>query len=166
MKVKIDQIIATLDQSEKVYESLLPVIFRERKAALGSNLRKMADASLEKETLLAQLSALEKQRLRLVNQLAVHMDIPAAGLNLSAIAEIADGDQGRQIRRLRESFGKLVRTVKLENEQNRVLIQHCLTLTQGAIGFFQHWMIPASVYGASGRISSGQNNGNLLTGNV
>ena len=166
MKAKIDQIIATLDQSEKAYESLLPVIFRERKAALGSNPRKMTDASLEKETLLAELSALEKQRLRLVNQLAGHTGTPAASLNLSAIAEIADGDQGRQIMRLRESFGKLVRTVKLENEHNRVLVQHCLTLTQGAIGFFQHWMIPASVYGASGRISSGQNNGKLLSGSI
>jgi hypothetical protein len=46
------------------------------------------------------------------------------------------------------------------------LIQHCLDLTRGAIGFFQHWTIPASVYGASGLIHSGQHNGKLLSGNI
>ena len=166
MKAKIDQIISNLGQSEKVYQSLLPVIFRERKAALGSDPRTLAESSLEKETLLAQLRPLEKQRLRLVGELGDHMGIPAANLSLSRLAEIADSEQTPRIERLRESFGRLVRKVKLENEQNRVLVQHCLTLTQGAIGFFQHWMIPASVYGASGRISSGQNNGHLLSGNV
>jgi flagellar biosynthesis/type III secretory pathway chaperone len=162
----IDQVIDLLEQSEKLYRLLLAVIQEEKKAVLGSNPKLLAEVTAEKEALLARLNQLERQRLRLVQLLSGTLNISAERLNLSILAEKSDNGHRSRIKKLAESLGGLVKRVKQANEENRALIQHCLNLTQSAFCFFQHWMMPASVYGASGRINCGQRNGKLLSGTV
>jgi flagellar biosynthesis/type III secretory pathway chaperone len=166
MTAMIDQIIETLEKSEQTYQLLLPVMRREKQAVIGSDPRNLAECVIEKEAVLAQLGTLESQRIRLIHKVADDMKVPTKRLSLSGLAERADENQRPRITRLRDSLGQLVQMVRTENQENRALIQHCLNLTRGAIGFFQHWMIPASVYGSSGRINSDQRNGKLLSGIV
>ena len=166
MVTGMNEIIETLERSEALYQLLLPLMQREKAAALGSNPRILAEVTADKEALLSQLNALERQRGRLVHLAAEETKIPVTGLNLSALADLADDDHKIRITKLQETLARLVKTVKRQNDENRALIQHCLDLTRSAIGFFQHWTIPASVYGASGYICSGRPNGNLLSGNV
>lgn len=162
----IEQIIDILEQSEKLHQDLLPVMDREKRAVLGSDPHLLAEVAVEKEALLAQLGRLEPQRKRIIHQIAETLDISAPQLNLSALSMRAENVQKPRIEHLRDSLGKLVKTIKRANEENRALIRHCLALSQSALGFFHHWMIPASVYGSSGRINSGQGNGKLLSGTV
>jgi flagellar biosynthesis/type III secretory pathway chaperone len=166
MAIRIDEIIETLERSEALYQLLVPLMQREKGAALGANPRILAEVTADKEALLSQLNALERQRTRLVDLAAEETKIPVTGLNLSALADLAGDDQKIRITRLQGTLARLVQTVKRQNDENRALIQHCLDLTHSAIGFFQHWTIPASVYGASGHIRSGRPNGKLLSGNV
>ncbi len=166
MTAIIDQIIDNLEQSEILYTDLLPIFEREKRAAMQSNAGQLADVTVEKEELLARLSRLEKKRNHLINLMADNLNLPPAQLNLSELAACADTDRAARILKLKDSLGRLVKTIKRVNAENRVLFQHCLDLVRGALGFFQHWMRPASVYSSKGRIDSGHRNGKLLSGMV
>lgn len=166
LTAKIEQIIDVLEQSEKLHQSLLPVIESEKQAALGSDPKRLAEVVAEKEALLANMKHLERRRIQIIHQIADAMNLSAPQVNLSTLLTRVEGAQKTRIEHLKDSLNKVVKTIKLANEENRALIRHCLALSQNALGFFQHWMMPASVYGASGRISSKQSNGKLLSGTV
>lgn len=162
----LDQLIEVLEQCEHLYQELLPLFDREKRAALGSNSRQLADVTVEKEELLARLSNLEKKRVNLISLMADHLQLPLAQLTLSELAARADAGQAARMRKLRDSLGPLVKTVKRANTENRLLFHHCLDLAHRALGFFQHWMKPASIYSSSGRVNNGRQNGKLLSGTV
>jgi flagellar biosynthesis/type III secretory pathway chaperone len=166
MKAILNQVIEILEQSEGLYQNLLPIINREKQAALGSDPRQLAAVTVEKEELLARMGRLERQRIKLIDQLADDLNVSPAQLSLSALAARTDTYQAYRILSLRDSMGELVKKIKRANEENRLLIQHCLDLARGALGFFQHWMTPVSVYGSSGRMDNDHRSGKLLSGTI
>ncbi len=166
MKAILNQLIEILEQSKGFYQDLLPVINREKRAALHSDPSQLIAVTGEKEELLARLGRLERQRIKLVGLLAGNLNVSPTQLSLSALAAHADTYQSYRILSLRESLDELVGQIKRANAENRLLIQHCLDLVCGALGFFQHWMTPVSVYGSSGRMDNDHRSGRLLSGTV
>ncbi len=166
MMAILDQVIEVLEQSEALFQELVPIFDREKQAALYSRPRQLADVTVEKEELLARLSRLERKRIKLINLMADNLKLSPTQLSLSQLAAYADAPQASRILNLRDALSRSIRTIKRANAENRLLLQHCLDLVRGALGFFQHWMMPASVYGSSGRIDNGHRNGKLLSGTI
>lgn len=166
MTAILNQLIEVLEQSEEMYQALLTLSKRERSAALGCNHRLLVRTNGEKEELLARLDRTERRRIDLLHRMADDLNLPATQLCLSQLQSRADDRQAMQIGRLRSSLGTLIQKIKQANVENRRLIQHCLDLSRGAVNFFQHWMMPGAVYGATGRVDAGHRNGKLLSGSV
>lgn len=166
MSATIGKIIENLEKSEAIYQQLLPVIHREKKAAFGSQPDELALAVENKEELLVQLRQLERQRQIFLNQVSAESNTPMSELKLSLLADRVGEDQAFKMRQLSASLNELVRKIKDANEENRLVIQHCLSIVNNALGFFQHWVNPTDVYGASGKMSMYNNNGKLISGAV
>ena len=166
MTAILDQVITILEQSETLFQELVPIYDREKRAALCANPCQLAEVTVEKEELLARLDKLERKRIRIVNLMADNLRLSPAQLNLTELAARADAHQASRILKLRDALGRSIKTIKRANAENRLLLQHCLNLARGALGFFQHWMMPTSVYGSSGRIDSGHRNGKLVSGAI
>jgi flagellar biosynthesis/type III secretory pathway chaperone len=162
----LDQIIDVLEQSEALYQALLGIAKREKAAALGYNHRELAQVAAEKEELLARLDRMERKRIDLIHRMAVDLNLSPAHLSLAELESRADAHQLTRIVNLRSSLRPLAEAIKRINAENRQLIQHCLDLSRSAMSFFQRWMMPAAVYGSSGRVDSGHRNGKLLSGTV
>jgi flagellar biosynthesis/type III secretory pathway chaperone len=162
----LNQLIDVLEQSEIVYQALLVLADREKAAALGYNHQLLTQVNVEKEELLARLDRTERRRIDLIRLMADDLKVSPAKLCLSELETRADARQAIRIGNLRSSLSALVQTIKRVNAENRQLIQHCLDLSRSALNFFQHWMMPAAVYGSSGRVSPGHRNGKLLSGTV
>jgi flagellar biosynthesis/type III secretory pathway chaperone len=166
MTAILDQIIDVLEQSEALYQALLSIAEREKAAALGYKHRELAQVCAEKEAVLARLDRTERRRIDLVGRMADSLSLPPSQLCLSELETRADARQAARIVNLRSSLRTLAQTIKQVNAENRQLIRHCLDLSRSALGFFQRWMMPAAVYGSSGRVNSGHGNGKLLSGTV
>ncbi len=166
MKAMLDQVIEILEQSEGLYQNLLPIINREKHASLCSDPHQLVAVIAEKEELLARLGQLERKRIKLIDQLADNLNVSPTQLNLPSLAARADTYTAYRILSLRDSLGGLVTKIKRANAENRVLIQHRLDLARSALGFFQYWMTPVAVYGSSGRIDDGHRSGKLLSGTI
>jgi flagellar biosynthesis/type III secretory pathway chaperone len=166
MSVSIEQLIKVLEESEKVYQQLLPVFDKEKKAAFSSAPDTFSAVVEEKEELLARLRQIDRKRMVILSQISSAWNIPVQELRLSTMADRVEGLQSSRIQRLRSSLRELTKKVKRCNEENRRLIQHCLDLVQGTLGFFQHWVMPKDVYGASGQMNMHQKSGSLISGAV
>ncbi len=164
-----DQVEPLLDVMHTLqcrYEELLTLLVREKQAAFHSDADLLNSVIVHKQELTAGLRRLERQRNGLIQQIAARLQIPASSLSLSSLAGYADDPQATRIRHLRDSLSRLLPHIQRVNEENRVLIQHCLGLVQGTLGFFQRWLTPASIYGNQGRIGNGSVMGRLLSGMV
>ena len=166
MKPLLDQIIVILEKSRALYQELLKLYDREKRAAMGPDPQLLVALTTEKEELLAQLEQQERQRMKLAERISEFLNVPVKQLNISVLVGYGDYDQSCRLIDLRDSLGGLVKSIQRANAENRVLFQHCLELVRNAMGFFQHWMTPASVYGSSGRVDSGHRSGKLLCGTI
>ena len=166
MSANIDKLIGILEKSEAIYRQLLPVIQTEKQAALMAKPDQLTSATEKKEELLARLQQLERNRQILINRISTESDIPVKDITLSALSKKTDDVRAVKVKRLSDSLNALVPVIKKANEENRAVIQHCLNIVQGALGFFQHWVMPTDVYGATGRMSMQQKGGKLISGAV
>jgi flagellar biosynthesis/type III secretory pathway chaperone len=164
MSDTIEPLIEVLEMSESIYQQLLPVFQKEKWAALSSQPDRFAAIVEEKEVLLTQLQQLDRQRHLILHQISAAWNIPVNELQLSTVAEKIEGSQSARIRDLRLSLKGLVQKIKRSNEENRLLIQHCLDIVQGTLGFFHQMVMPKDVYGASGRMGLYSGNGKLVSG--
>jgi len=162
----IEQLIEVLEQSEEDYRQLLPIIQQEKEAALCSQVHKFTSVAIEKKILLAQLATQDRRRTALLHQISKHFNIPAPQLTISTLAVKVGEPQAARLKRLSASLGELVHKIRFISEENRQIIQHCLKLVQGALGFLHHWIGASAVYGASGRMDDNTGSGKLLSGTV
>lgn len=163
----IEQLIAVLQQTETLYEQMLPLIDQEQEAALGPDAQRLTAINAEKQSLIAQLAQLEKQRTRLSQEIAEALRLPLESVNLTALAATVAAPYDRQLLQLHVRLGGVVEKVRRANEQCRLLIEYCLRMVQNRLGFFQYWMGRVEVYGASGSFNNGPGGGGrLVSGTV
>ncbi len=166
MSNTVEPLIEVLEKSESIYQQLLPVFQQEKRATLSSEPDRFSAIVEEKEALLAQLRQLDRQRHLILHQISAVWNIPVNDLRLSTVADKLEGSQSAQIQELRLSLNELVKKIKRSNEENRLLIQHCLDIVQGTLGFFHQMVMPKDVYGASGRMSQHNGGGKLVSGAI
>ena len=167
MERLIEQLVAVLKQIETLYGQMLPIIEKEKEAALVPDAQQLMALNGEKQTLIAQLARLEQERTALAQRLGAILRLPADQQNLACLAAVVDAPYDLQLSQLHDRLKKVVEKVRRSNEQCQTLIQYCLRLVQSRLGFFQHWLGQVDVYGASGNLNNGAGRGGrLLSGTV
>jgi flagellar biosynthesis/type III secretory pathway chaperone len=146
---------------------LLPLIDKEKEAAVAPDAQRLMALNGEKQALIAQLARLEQERTALAKRLGAVLHLPPDRQNLTGLAAAVSAPHGLQLSQLHDRLKNVVEKVRRSNEQCQSLIQFCLRLVQGRLGFFQHWMGGVDVYGASGNMSNGAGRGGrLLSGTI
>ena len=159
-----DRLTNILTQSEERYEKLMGLLKLEKEAAIHSNAGQLAGVIEEKTELLAILAALEKRRGELLQAISAELRIPPDQVTLSRIAQCLPSEKYELFNNISKSLRSLALKVKHANEENRLLVRHCLDLVGGALAFFHQLLNPVAVYGASGRVDVRSGSGRLLSG--
>jgi flagellar biosynthesis/type III secretory pathway chaperone len=163
----IEQLIAALEQTERLYSRMLEIIEEEKIAATLADTQRLSVAGTEKQDLMAQLGCLDLERTRLLQQLAEVLGVPCGRLDLSTLADHVGQPYRDTLRALNAGLRHVINKVHSANEECCALIRHCLKLVQNTLGFFQHCMGSVDVYGASGNMRDPSlRNGRLLSGEV
>lgn len=166
MTDSLTQFIGTLDQTQTLYHDLLLIIQQERDLVIRSKVEQLSVLLVEKQDVLAQLARLEQQRTQQLKNIAEELHLPIQQISLSRMAEQVPTPYDVQIQERRAALRHIVGAIAKANEENQSLMKHCLNLVQGSLRFFQHWINPSSVYGATGNINGGHKSGRLLSGTV
>lgn len=166
MKPETDQLIDLLEQEQELYTRLLELLEQEKIVVISSQAGRLTKVTAEKQVMSAQLANLETQRRVLIDRIARKLQIPAAELSLKRIARCVDAADASRILDIRETLQQLIPKVKQANDEGRCLVRHCLGLVQGSMTFIRQLISPSPVYGSSGGIAAGTQNGRLLSGQI
>ena len=145
-----------------LYEELLEVMDRERRALIRFQTVEVAVAATEKEKLLRRMAVLEKQRVTLVDTLARDLGVPAAALTLEFLAQHAPGPLSGELRRCRVVLERLVGRLREENRRSNALCSNAVELLQGAYRLLQGFMVNVPVYHSGGGFHAARLSGKML----
>lgn len=163
---RIEQMISVLQQTERQYLELLPILQKEKQMIISARLDDIQKVSEEKERLLQSIRQLESRRKVLLDQLASDLEMKSEGLTLSAIAERVSPSYRTQLIRLRTSLKTIMAKVAAVNNESRALIHHCLGTIRQALSFLTPKSTDSSVYQSSGALSQHAGEGRLLSSSV
>lgn len=166
MSSSIEQLISLLRQTHELFERLLPFLEQEREAAMAQDMDSLMGATAEKEMLLTRLQGLERQRSRLVHELAGELGLSTGNVSLEGLAERLGGSDASRLRKMHQSLNRSLADIRRANARSRLVMHHCLSLVQNSLAFLTHWMRPAAVYGASGHLDGNTAGGRLLSGSI
>ena len=166
MSTSIEQLISNLQNAHGLYERLLPILEREREAALSPDVSRLMAATAEKETLLSQLKVTDKQRTRLINHMADEFHLSLNETTIETLVAHSNDPYASQLQNLHASLKSLLARIRRANAQSNLVLRHCLDLVQNSLAFLNHWMRPAAIYGATGYLDDKAAGGCLLSGNI
>jgi flagellar biosynthesis/type III secretory pathway chaperone len=160
----VDQLTEVLSESETHYGQWLSLLGEEKQAVIDSDVRRLVKVLERKTEVMAMLGALEKQRNRLLACFATELRIPVGQLTLTSLAAALSDERSSRIRQSGSALRRLAVKVRRSNQENRMLVTHCLNLVRGALGFFQNVVNPVATYASSGKVQAGSGGGNLVSG--
>jgi flagellar biosynthesis/type III secretory pathway chaperone len=145
-----------------LYEDLLAVMGRERKALIRFQSAEAAAVAAEKEKLLRRAEGLEKQRVTLVDALARDIGVPAPSLTLEFLAQRAPDPLSGELRRCREVLGRLAGRLREENRRSNALCCNAVELLHGAYRLLQGFMVNVPVYHCGGGFHTARLSGKMV----
>lgn len=166
MRRLIKEMIVVLEQAVSQYSSLLPLLQEEKKAALDWNIQALTEATTEKQVVLARIAYTDRSRNELLNQFAERLDVPRKQITLGRLVQKMPGPLGDHLSNLQAKLNDLLEKIRRSNDENRLTVEHCLSLVHNSLAFWQHWTGPPKVYGNSGMVQNGHGRGCVLSGSV
>ncbi|MBI5579410.1 MAG: flagellar export chaperone FlgN [Deltaproteobacteria bacterium] len=162
MYIRMREMTELLRAVAGLYEDLLAVMGRERRALIRFKPAEAAAAAAEKEELLRRMEDLEKQRLTRVDVLARTLGVPAAALTLEFLAQRSSEPLSGELRRCREVLGRLVGRLREENRRSNALCCNAVELLQGAYRLLQGFMVNVPVYHRGGGFHAARLSGKMV----
>ena len=166
MELLLNRLLMLLADEVGLYRSLLDVCRDERRALLSFELDGITTTSKKKENLILKVRILEEQRAHLIHQIAGSLNLPAAELTITRLAEKVDirysyklSERGAELLSVIEEIGRL-------QHANRSLMTHSQGLVSSSLSFLNSILNPDPVYHRDGSVSRQDQSGRLLTRTV
>ena len=153
--------LIALQEMTGLYEQMLSVMETEKSAVAASDIDALVSATAEKQRLLAQLAACEQRGRQLTHQITAGK----RPIDLASMLDLVAPEERGALKQTGTALKALLEKIRLKNRENRLLVQHCLTLVQNSLSFFNHWNRAESVYGATGTMRASKG-GRLLSNNA
>ena len=163
MRNPLEQLIQSLERIGALYDEALELVQREKEAALASDMRGLMAATDEKRRLLAKITEVDQGRSKLVRQMAGNFGLAPSRLSLSTLAAKVEPRYGRRLQLIYDTLVDKIEKLRQANKESRLLFQHCLSLVQNSLSFFNFWTEKAAVYGSSGAVNAGMAKRHLVS---
>ena len=162
----LEELLAAMAEAEGHYRELLGALEREKKALAAANLPEFMVAGEQKGALVERLQELETQRMQQSAELGRALGLPDAEMTLR---RLAGGLEGKDAARLIAGGEKLVQTLALIRDLNRVnrrLVSGSLGFVRDSLQMLQHVKRPSSTYHRNGQMTRSSCRGTILAGEI
>ena len=166
MEPMLEELCDLLKQETGMYRTLLPILDREKEAAIKSELNGLNAACLEKEKMFAKIHKAGERRQRLVSDLAQKLGCVARDLRLKEITDRVGEPFGGRLSRLSNDFLSVLSQLQAANLRNRQLFEHSLALLRGSFSLLNELTSSDIVYYRTGSIQSAKATGKCVCGEI
>ncbi len=128
----IEDLISTLDEEEKKYQLLLELAREKTPVIVEGNIEKLQKITDEEQKIVDDIAALDKTREEITRDIAGVINTDVATLKLSILIEVLERrpKEHDALSRVYDRLKGTVGDLKVQNEQNRVLITQQLDMIE------------------------------------
>jgi len=166
MHLLLNKFVGLLEQGTGIYETLLSVLQREKKAIIDSNFKDSNEAGKQKENLVLKIRILEEERLRVQERLADSLGYQPEDLTVTKLSQLVEEPYSTRLESCRSNLLALLQSIQEVNNSNKALIMHSLELVRGSLNLLGNLISDNPVYYRSGRVQMGDQTGKVLCGEI
>ncbi|HAV43628.1 TPA: hypothetical protein DCX15_06415 [bacterium] len=122
-------LLEIMERENQDYKVLFDYSLRKREALLSNDIEGLVSITTGEEKLIQEVQQAERERLELLNRLAVEFNIPASELNLKRLAELVTSDLSEQLVSIGDDLKTTIRELSFLNQVNSRLIGDTLAFT-------------------------------------
>ncbi|MDY7031205.1 MAG: flagellar protein FlgN [Thermodesulfobacteriota bacterium] len=152
MNLLLEDLLTSLDKETDLYQDLLQLLQKEKRALVDLSLDDLNECNKEKETLILQARALEESRQYGLRKLAEFLDIPSDKLTLSYLSDRIDEPYSKEVKSRRSNLLSLFHSIKDINKTNESLMNHSLDCVTGSLSLLGNLVSTGSTYLHTGRL--------------
>ena len=150
MNLMLDNLLDLLKEETELYGLVLSAAQGEKDAVIDSNLDELKKIAKEKETLLAKIRIVEKQRQAVTEDLAKSLGCLPHELTLSKLSQRVEQPYSSRMMDRRSELLALTQTIGEVNFSNRELLNHSLELVRSSFLFLNNFETSNTVYHNTG----------------
>lgn len=159
-----NELIITLDDLVDRCQALLDILKLEKQAILRASVDDLNAIRAKKEDLIQAIQVIDSRRFDLLSGLAMNFNVDQNSLTVSILAELAGNPFSGPLFRLSDRLSTLLKNIQDVNKANQSLLDHSISFVRSAVSFLSHLLTPSPVYYRTGKMSSGDTSGRLLSG--
>lgn len=151
MQRAIDDLSAILDTQIHNYGTFKDLLLKKRKAIISHDLKRLADVTLEIETLIGSNNQLEMRRIDLAKRIAKELGLRHARPTLAQIAERLEEPTSTRLLELRRCSIEAIQDVQRQNRINAEMLKYSADLIDSVLRRLVDAGSCAPTYGSTGR---------------
>lgn len=135
----IEELIETLDQENKIYESLIPVNEKKTRIIINNDLKALQDITDTEQEMVQKISALEAKRQEVIINIGTVINRDPGTLTLKRLVQLLEKQpkEQEQLSIIHDKLQKTVHRLKDINHQNQSLIEQSLEMIEFNMNFIQ-----------------------------
>lgn len=130
IKTGIETVLGHLAELEQHYSALLSLAREKRDVVVKNDTVRLTEITEQESILLSQAKLAERRRVIAVTEVAPLLGKSAEEITLSELAENADSPAREKLLELKAALGDAMQQLKLQNDENRGLVEAQLTYTE------------------------------------
>ncbi|MEN6314953.1 MAG: flagellar protein FlgN [Clostridiaceae bacterium] len=150
----IDTLIDTLKKETDLYEGIQKLSKNKTDAIVEGKVSELESITSLEQSMILKLGKLEEEREKLVEQIALQLNVKASDITITNLKERFSGEQAEKLNGCHNTLSKLVNELSTANELNSKLIRNSLDYIDFSINLLTDAGSTGNNYGTSGMSSN------------
>lgn len=122
----IDKLIEVLNKEASVYEGILKLSKKKTDVIISGKVSELEGITKAEQSVIVTLGKLEEEREKLVEQIAVQLDMKASDVKLSDLIKLLPQEQAEKLKECHDTLPKVFSDIQNANVVNSKLIRNSL----------------------------------------
>lgn len=135
----IEELIATLNQENEIYEGLIPINEKKTKVIINNDLEALQEITKTEQEMVQEISALETKRQEVIINIGTVINRNPGTLTLKNLIQLLEKQpkEQKQLSIIHDKLQKTVHRLTEINHQNQSLIEQSLEMIEFNMNFIQ-----------------------------
>ena len=166
IKQTLGSLCRVMEAETAAYQALLPLLKKQRQAAVEAHFEPFVDAVGEKDASLKELRQLESERLQLLANIAKTVHTPPDQLTVSRLIALVPGEEADRLNACRYRLQAVIQRVRETNKTNQDLLRHLHELMKKSVKVLTGKPPEEQTYRENGRVRESRLTGTPLHGQI
>jgi len=158
----VDKLLNVMEEEAKIFLDYLDLSQKKKDVLINENIAVLESITNTEKDMAERLGKLEKEREKIIEELAVQANLKSTELTVSSIMEKVDRSRRERLETARNTIKDTVEKIKEANKINESLINNALEYINFSVNLLTSLNNSTVKYGNDGKVQKEMNNRSLF----